>query len=198
MFYKIARVAALLLAKLLFFMRIEGIRAVPDEGGAIICANHRSFWDPVLIAAAVKRPLAYIGKEELFKNKLFAAVLRGLHCFPVRRGGGDLAVVKTAISLLKKGEALVIFPEGERIRKGKKPNPKPGAFRLAVMAGVPVIPVGIGGPFRAFRKMHLKAGAPIDTAPYKGQRLTDGEYDRIIRDIMDKTYSLAGMEDVYA
>ena len=197
MFYKIIRKIAWLIAKVIFFFRADNVDAVPAEGGAVICANHRSFWDPVLIAAAIKRPLAYIGKEELFKNKLFAMVLRGLHCYPVRRGGGDLAIVKTALSLLKQGEALVIFPEGERIRNGKKPNPKPGAFRLGIMAGVPVIPVGIGGNFKVFRKMKVCAGAPIDTTDYKGKRYTEEEYDAIIKDVMQKIYVLAGMDDMH-
>ncbi len=197
MFYKIIRKVAWLLVKILFFFKADRMDFIPAEGGAVICANHRSFWDPVLIAAAVKRPLAYIGKEELFKNKLFSAVLHGLHCYPVRRGGGDLAVVKTALTLLKNGEALVIFPEGERIRCGKKPNPKPGAFRLGIMAGVPVIPVGIGGNFRIFRKMHVRAGAPIDTLEYKGKRFSEEEYERIIKDVMQKTYTLAEMDGMY-
>ncbi|MBE7025576.1 MAG: 1-acyl-sn-glycerol-3-phosphate acyltransferase [Ruminococcaceae bacterium] len=194
MFYKIVRKIAWIITKLLFFIRIKDANKIPAEGGCVICPNHRSLWDAVLVAAAVKRPLAYIAKEELFKNKLFAAVLRSLHCFPVRRGGGDLAVVKTALQLLKNGEALVIFPEGERIRGGKKPNPKPGAFRLATMTGVPVIPVGIGGNFRLFQQMQFCVGDPIDTKVYKGQRMTEEEYDKIIKDIMQKCYTLAGMD----
>lgn len=195
MFYKIVRKLAWLVTKLLFFVRIEDIQNVPCTGGAVICANHRSFWDAVLIAASVQRPLAYIAKEELFKNKVFGYVLRKLNCYPVRRGGGDLAIVKTAISLLKSGEALVIFPEGERIRKGKKPVLKPGALRLAIMCGVPLIPVGIGGNFRLFRKMRVKAGTPLDTSVYKGKRFTDEEYNQLIGQIMDTVYHLAKTGD---
>ncbi|MBQ7033931.1 MAG: 1-acyl-sn-glycerol-3-phosphate acyltransferase [Clostridia bacterium] len=198
MLYKIARKLAWLLAKVIFFFQTENTEIVPKEGGAVICANHRSFWDPVLLAAAIKRPMAYIGKEELFRNKIFGWLLRQLHCYPVQRGGGDMAVVKTAVTLLKKGEVLVVFPEGERIRKGKKPHPKPGAFRLAMMAGVPVIPAGIGGSFKVFRKMRLAIGEKIDTLPYKKQRPHEEEYNQIIKDIMQTTYSLAGMEDIYA
>lgn len=197
MLYKIGRKMAWLLVKVIFFFQSENTEVIPKEGGAVICPNHRSFWDPVLLAAAIKRPMAYIGKEELFKNKIFAWCLRQCHCFPVQRGGGDMAVVKTAVSLLKQGEVLVVFPEGERIRGGKKPHPKPGAFRLAMMAGVPVIPAGIGGSFRFFRKMRLRVGEKIDTLPYKKEKLHEEDYDRIIKDVMQKAYSLAGMEDAY-
>ncbi len=194
MFYKVVRKIAWLVCKITFFFRADSIQKIPETGGAVICANHRSFWDPVFIAGAVKRPLAYIGKQELFKNKLFSWVLRNLHCFPVNRGGGDFAVVKTALRLLRSGEALVIFPEGERIRKGKKPHPKPGALRLAIMAGVPVIPVGIRGEIKPFKKMEIRVGTPIDTSVYKDRKYTEEEYDALIKEIMAKVYSLAGTE----
>ena len=88
----------------------------------------------------------------------------------------------------------MIFPEGERIRKGKKPVLKPGAFRLALMAGVPMVPVGIGGNFRWFRKMHVRAGEAIDVLQYKGNRYTDEEYAAFIGKVMDKAYRLAETE----
>ncbi len=167
---------------------------MPKTGGVVLCPNHRSYWDAILIAASIKRPLAYIGKAELFENKLFAYFLRKMHCYPVKRGGGDLAIAKTALSLLKNGEALVIFPEGERIRKGKTPRPKPGALRLAVMADVPLVPMGIGGSFRLFRKMRVVAGEAIDTAKYRGTRFSEEEYKTMISDIMKTIYSLAETE----
>ncbi len=194
MLYKFVRKIAWLLAKFFFFLRIEGVENIPKEGGVVICANHRSLWDAVLIAGSIRRPMAYIAKAELFKNKLFGAVLRKLHAYPVKRGGGDLAIAKTALTLLKNGEALMIFPEGERIRKGKKPVLKPGAFRLALMAGVPIVPIGIGGNFRWFRKMHVRAGHAIDVAQYEGNRYTEEEYAAFIGEVMEKVYALAETE----
>ena len=153
MLYKFVRKIAWLIAKILFFLRIEGMENIPKEGGVVICANHRSFWDAVLIAGSIRRPMAYIAKEELFKNKLFGAILRKLHCYPVKRGGGDLAIAKTALSLLKNGEALMIFPEGERIRKGKKPVLKPGAFRHAGRKRISVSCLTLAG--KCFQKILL-------------------------------------------
>lgn len=191
MFYRFVCFLGYLLTKTLFFLRAEGEENIPKTGGAVICANHRSLWDAILIAVTMRRPLAFIAKEELFKTKLFSFVLRKLHCYPVRRDGHDLAVVKTALSLLKKGELLVIFPEGERIRKGKTPNLKPGAFRLAVMASVPLVPAGICGNFRFFRRMRVRYGESMETAAYKGQRLTEEEYAMQISSVMEKVYALA-------
>lgn len=194
MFYKIIRKAAYFIAKSIFFVRIINMENIPASGGAMLCANHRSLWDAVLIAASVKRPLAFIGKEELFDIKPLGFFLKRLHCYPVKRDGGDIAVVKTAIRLLREGEAMMIFPEGERIRKGKKPNPKAGALRIAMMTGVPLIPIGIKGNFKWFHKMEVCAGEPIDTAMYKGNKYTEEEYKNMTWDIMDKIYSLAGTE----
>ncbi len=191
MFCKFAQLLCRFVTKLLFFRTQEGVENIPETGGVVLCANHRSCWDPILISASMKRPLAFIGKAELFKNKLLAFVLRKLHCYPVQRGGGDLSIAKTALTLLKNGEALVIFPEGERIRKGKTPNPKPGAFRLAVMAGVPLVPIGICGRLKAFRKMHVRVGKPMDTAQLKGTRFTDEELKTHIGGIMETIYALA-------
>lgn len=194
MFYKIIRKAAYGLAKLIFFVRIKNMDVIPKTGGVMLCANHRSLWDAVLIAAAVKRPLAFIGKEELFDIKPLGFFLKRLNCYPVKRDGGDIAVVKTAVRLLRAGQPMMIFPEGERIRKGKKPNPKAGALRIAMMTEVPIVPIGIKGNFKWFRKMEVCAGEMIDTSVYKGKKYTDEEYKNLTWDIMDKIYALAGTE----
>lgn len=191
MFYRVIRFIGVILCKCLFFVRQTGRSNIPESGGAVICANHRSMWDGILIAVTCRRTLAFIAKEELFKNKLFGFIMKKLNCYPVRRDGSDLAVAKTALSLLRKGEVLVIFPEGERIRKGKKPHLKAGAFRLAQMAGVPIVPAGIKGNFRLFSSMHVHYDKSIDTSAYKGKRFTEEEYSTHITDIMKTVYALA-------
>jgi len=191
MFYRFVRMLGVILCKFLFFTDQTGNNRIPEKGGAVICANHRSMWDPILIAVTSKRTLAFLAKQELFKNKILGFILRKLNCYPVKRDGSDLSVVKTAVSLLKKGEVLMIFPEGERIRKGKKPVLKSGALRLAIMGGVPIIPAGISGNFRLFRRMRVRYGEEINTAEYRGKRFTDEEYTKHIQDIMDTVYTLA-------
>ncbi len=191
MLYRTVRVILVFVCKILFFLRIEGQDALPESGGAILCANHRSFWDPIFLLVSSKRPLAFIAKEELFKNKLFAYFLRKMHGFPVRRDGSDIGIVKTALSLLKNGEILVVFPEGERIRKGKIPRPKPGALRLAIMGGVPLVPAGISGNFRLFRRMSVRYGEGVEVAHLKGKRLSAEEYAAEIGTVMKTIYELS-------
>ncbi len=195
MFYKIARFLAKIVTKFLFFLSAEGTSNIPKTGGAVLCANHRSAWDAIFIAVILRRPLAIIAKEELFKNKLFGWIFRHLNCYPVNRSSNDLAIVKTAIKLLRQDELLVIFPEGQRIKKGMQPNPKPGAFRLAAMTGVPIIPIGIRGKIRPFHKVHLVMDKPQDMSVYKGQRMSEDTYTKGTKALMQQIYTLAGMEN---
>lgn len=194
MLYRIAQAIMRIVTKVCFFLTVENKDAVPETGGCVICANHRSFWDGILIAVAVRRPMAYIAKEELFRHKMIAFFMRKFHCYPVRRGGGDIAIVKTAISLLRQGEVLVIFPEGTRVKSGEKVDIKSGAIRLAAMTGVPLVPAGIFGNFRLFQKMRVRFGKPIAAAACREKRMTDEEYTEEMKKIMQTVYSLAETE----
>src|SRR5919199_1283444 len=94
-----------------FRVRRTGQRNVPD-GPVILAANHRSFLDPFVIGACLGRPIYFVAKRELFRNRLQAWFLNSLGAFPVRRGEADEESVETARLLLARGDALVVFPEG--------------------------------------------------------------------------------------
>ena len=107
-----------------------GREHVPD-GPVIIASNHRSFLDPFVIATIARRPLYYVAKEELFTNRFTAWLLNYLGAFPVRRGEGDGDMVDTAKAILARGDAVLIFPEGTRIRPGAlgRPSAASAAWR---------------------------------------------------------------------
>jgi len=121
--------------------------------------------DPVLITLAVKRPFAYMAKEELFKqNIFFTAIIKMMGAFPVERGKGDTTVIDTSIEKLEKGKNLVIFPEGTRSYDGKVGKGKTGVALIASKAHRDVIPVGIifEGPKLKFRsKILVRYGKKI-------------------------------------
>jgi glycerol-3-phosphate dehydrogenase (NAD(P)+) len=145
-----------------------GREHVPESGPVIYCSNHRSFLDPFVIATIARRPMYYVAKQELFKNPLVAWFLNSLGAFPVNRGAGDKDMLATAKAILERGDSVLIFAEGTRIRPGALGRPKRGVGRLALETGAPVVPVAVIGT-EAVRKgwrirphkVRIRIGSPL-------------------------------------
>jgi glycerol-3-phosphate dehydrogenase (NAD(P)+) len=151
-----------------FRMKRIGREHIPRHGPVIIASNHRSFLDPFVIATMAKRPMYYVAKKELFKRPWQAWLLNALGAFPVDRGAADADTIRTAKSLLARGEIVLIFPEGTRIRPGALGRPRRGVGRLALETGVPVVPLAVIGTEAVRRgwrirphKVRIRAGAPL-------------------------------------
>jgi 1-acyl-sn-glycerol-3-phosphate acyltransferase len=155
-------------AILLYFrLRRRGTEHVPD-GGVILASNHRSFLDPFAIGCCIGRPIYFVAKRELFKNPLLGWFLHCLGAFPIRRGASDEESMDTAFALLDRGQAVVIFPEGTRIRTGSLARPKRGVGRLALESGKPVVPIAVTGSEHARNgwrikpvRVHIRCGPPV-------------------------------------
>lgn len=165
-----------LLAKLLFvpffkiYLRMQGVghRAVPRSGPLLLAANHRSFLDPFVIGALISRPVYYVAKRELFERRWQAWLLTSLGAFPIDRGRSDAQAIATAKAILSRGDCVVIFPEGTRIRQGPLSAPRRGVGRIALETGAAVVPVaviGTGEVRRGWRirsrKVRLRFGPPM-------------------------------------
>jgi glycerol-3-phosphate dehydrogenase (NAD(P)+) len=135
--------------QLYFRLRREGRGHIPADGPLLLAANHRSFLDPFVIACCIRRPIYFVAKRELFDNRLQGWFLNALGAFPVRRGEADEESLATARALLERGEAVLIFPEGTRIREGSLGEPRRGAGRLALETAAPIVPVALTGTDRA-------------------------------------------------
>lgn len=153
---------------LYFRMSRIGREHIPAEGAVIVAANHRSFLDPFIIGTCARRPMYYVAKKELFRGRFVSAILRSLGAFPVDRGAGDADSMATARAVLERGDILLIFPEGTRIRPGALGNPKRGVARLALETGAPIVPVAIIGTENVRKgwrirphKVRVRAGAPL-------------------------------------
>jgi glycerol-3-phosphate dehydrogenase (NAD(P)+) len=145
-----------------------GREHVPESGGVIFCANHRSFLDPFVIATIARRPMYYVAKQELFRHRLVAWLLNSLGAFPVHRGAADQDMLATTKAILERGDAVLMFSEGTRVRPGALGRPKRGVGRLALETGAPVVPVAVIGT-EAVRKgwrirphkVRIRIGSPL-------------------------------------
>ena len=128
---------------IMFRPKIIGSENLPASGGFILSANHVSNWDPPILATFIEREVCYMAKEELFKNPIFAATIRALHVFPVKRGAADKNAIKNAVKVLKGGGCLGLFPEGTRSKTGKIGKAESGVSLIAAMTKAPIIPAAI-------------------------------------------------------
>jgi 1-acyl-sn-glycerol-3-phosphate acyltransferase len=191
---------------------VEGLEHIPTAGGAIFAGNHISVADELFLGSVVPRHLAFWAKSEYFvgtgvKGYLTRTLMNGLGAIKVERAGGRAALTAfdAAIPVLKAGDMVAVYPEGTRSPDGRLYRGRTGAARLAVAAGVPIIPVGmlgteavqpIGQPYPkliGWGKVTVRFGKPIETAGRSDDRtalraLTD--------ELMAEIQKLTGQEYV--
>ncbi|MCS7192539.1 MAG: 1-acyl-sn-glycerol-3-phosphate acyltransferase [Armatimonadetes bacterium] len=126
-------------------LKVEGSERLPSKGSVIIASTHTATLDPVILGCSFSRPLTFMAKEELFRFPPFASLIRALGAFPVKRGEPDRRALRKALSLLKQGHCLVIFPEGTRNPDWQLRLPEMGFALLAAWSKAPVLPVAIFG-----------------------------------------------------
>lgn len=195
---------------LLFHPQVDGLAHVPRSGPAILCANHLSIVDPVVVSIVVPRPVFYLGKSEYFGRRwrwLFAR----LGVMPVVRRGGVAgeSSLERGRDVLDAGALLGVYPEGTRSPDGRLYRGKTGAARLAIRTGAPVVPIGVIGS-REVMPPHarlprrgpvmVRVGPPLDFSEFHGH-----DNDRVVlREATDTLMSaiaaLSGQAyaDVYA
>lgn len=170
-------------------LTFSGKENLPSEGAYVIAPTHRCYLDTPFAGCIQQRRVRYMGKHTVWKNRQMGWILSALGGFPVQRGTADREAMRNSITVLEMGDPLVLFPEGER-KQGPVVQPLfDGAVYIAIKAGVPIVPVGIGGSEKVMpkgakfaypRKVHLHIGPPIPppVAPEGGRipRKTYKEY----------------------
>ena len=165
---------------LVFRLRASGKEHIPREGGFVLSANHLSNLDPWPLGLPMfpHRQIRFMAKAELFRWPL-GPVIKAGGAFRVRRGQGDAEAIETAVQLARDGEVVAIFPEGTRRRKGLKKTrqarPHTGAVRVALEAGVPLVPAAIAGTDRLSRLGPLRVayGTPVELDDLRDQDVRD-------------------------
>ena len=183
------------IVRFLFRIRAVGRENEPGEGGYLVCSNHISAADPVIITACMDRQICFMGKKELFKIPLLSSLIRALGAFPVDRKTGDVGAVKHAIKLLKEGKCVGMFPQGTR-HAGEDPRGtslRNGAAMIAYHANASVVPVYIhtkSKKLKVFQKTTVVIGKPIPFAEFAYSVENKGEYARIVGEIFDRICTL--------
>ena len=148
----------------IYAMAIDGRERIPRDGGFIVVANHISWKDPAALEFTFAIALRFMAKIEAFDMFFLGGIMRGIGCFPVRRGEGDRRALMTCLQVLRVGNPLAFFPEGTRSRDRALHRARPGVAFLARKSGAPILPVGLTGtpdakPFRS--KIHVRVGEPF-------------------------------------
>jgi 1-acyl-sn-glycerol-3-phosphate acyltransferase len=195
---------------------VRGDENVPETGGAILASNHLSFSDSIFLPLVIKRRVTFLAKADYFtgrgiKGRLTAGFFKGVGQLPVDRSGGEAseAALRTGLKVLSRGDILGIYPEGTRSPDGRLYRGKTGVARLALEAGVPVLPVAmigtdkvqpIGRRMPRIGRVGIVIGAPLDFSRYEGMEDDRFVLRSITDEIMYELMELSGQEyvDVYA
>ena len=169
-FYQFIRFLVVAICRTYCRMTVTGQENIPLTGPFILAPIHRSYIDTPIASGCTRRRMRFMGKDSMWKHQPLNWMLSALGAFPVTRGSADREAILRAIQVLKSGEPLVLFPEGER-KSGPDVQPlMDGAAYVACKAGVSIIPVGIGGSERVMgkgakfiypRKLVVIIGKPI-------------------------------------
>lgn len=144
---KIIRPIVIIIFKLLFKLESHGLENIPAKGPVLVTPNHITYIDPFLVGALIKRRIYFMTWDEVFRIPVVGKVADWFGAFPVKLEGHDRFAIKRTQDYLKDGQVVGIFPEGGRTTSGKLDPFKQGAFRLAMRAGVPIVPVTINGAY---------------------------------------------------
>lgn len=147
--YHPTRIAVFFSLTLGMSFRFRGEQHIPKEGPVLLVANHQSFLDPLLIALAANRPVMFLARRTLWKNRFFGKFIDYCGAMPIEQSFGREGL-QIGIDIIKSGRALTIFPEGERTTTGKMLPLKPGIALLAKKINCPIVPVGLAGAFEVW------------------------------------------------
>jgi len=187
-FYKLWCILVYPFFRVVHKISTRGRENIP-EGPALICANHSSYSDPVILAFAfgMNNFMRFMAKIELMRVPVFGYLLKIAGIFGVDRGNADVNAVKTAMKTLKSGEKVVIFPEGTRTGENEDSSAKTGAIMMAAKTGVPIVPVYIPRQKRLFHRVNVVIGEPYLIEKIKGN--SEG-YSVYANELMNKIEAL--------
>ena len=165
----------------LYRIKVIGKENFPKEGGVLLCTNHIENVDPPVVGITCPRPVHFMAKEELFKLPVLKSVLPQVNAYPVKRGMSDREAFRNTLKILKSGKVVGMFPEGTRSKTGELGEGLAGAGFFALKGGdAVVVPCAIIGPYKAFKRLTVVYGKPLDMTPYRENRTSAEEVTEVI------------------
>lgn len=177
--------------KIVYRVKVIGRENIPEEGPIIFCGNHRSFIDAPLIFSTSGCNMRFLAKKELTKSKFLSLAGKVANVIYVNRDTKDMTAIKTTMKTLKAGENVAIFPEGTRngLEKGEKV--KDGVAFFALNSDAKIVPVGIKGGEKPFKKMTITYGKPISFEEYKKTKKEKETLEKVTDIIMENIIELS-------
>jgi 1-acyl-sn-glycerol-3-phosphate acyltransferase len=183
-------------AVLFYRVRYTGWHNIPKEGGVLVVANHQSHLDPPLIGIGCPRVMNYLARDTLFRFRPFGWFIHSVGAIPIDRDGVAISGIKEALKRLKRGEMVLVFPEGTRSPDGEMRHFRPGFTTLAVRSKAAILPVAIDGAFEAYPRtrkfpgpgrirMHFGVPMTPDELAGRDERELVDEIERRVRECQD-------------
>ncbi|EWG10825.1 lysophospholipid acyltransferase family protein [Cytobacillus firmus] len=182
--YAFAKAAVYGVLKPIYRFEVIGKENFPAEGGVLLCSNHIDNLDPPVVGINAPRPVYFMAKEELFNVPVLGKIVPHLNAFPVKRGMSDREALRKGLGILKEGNVLGLFPEGTRSKTGQLGKGLAGAGFFALRSEAHVVPCAIIGPYKAFSKLKVVYGKPIDMKELRERKASAEETtDKIMSEI---------------
>lgn len=170
-----------------YMIKVFGKENIPENKDIIVCANHWSNLDPIFLSISLPIKFHYMAKKELFEIPVLRGILSKAGAFPVDREGSDLKALRHAISLIKDGNTLGIFPEGTRVKEVDRENMHEGVGFIALKSKADILPIEIITSYRIFSKVELHIKEPIKIEKYFNLKNKEA-MNKISDDIFEKIY----------
>ena len=190
MLFKICRFICRVIAVIFFRFDVTGLENIPKTGAFLLCSNHIHALDPIALCIFIKREPRFMAKKELFKTWAGNRFFSKFGAFPIDRSvAADMTAYRTSIDLLKKGNGLVIFSQGTRMKEFE--NAKSGVAVFALKTGAPIVPVGIIASYKLFSKIGVHYGEPILMNEYEGERVKTELVQRVMAVVVERVSRLS-------
>lgn len=185
-FYSFAKSVVYGVLKPLYRFEVIGREHFPKDGGVLLCSNHINVLDPPVVGINAPRPVHFMAKAELFNVPILGKVVSHLNAFPVKRGMSDREALRKGLGILKEGKVLGLFPEGTRNKSGELGKGLAGAGFFALRTDAQVVPCAIIGPYKAFKRLKVVYGKPINIKEFRERKISADEMTELIMDEIRK------------